>query len=122
MIFFAVIFGLAAALLLMLVNIVSRAKQGKEKKVREYYAFKCVTLLIALAGDTVAAIMAPYSFWDFVAGLFGMKTAESSAVAITSRVLAVVVFFVCCWAVGNTYLQWKGTVSRRQYRQDTQGL
>lgn len=122
MIFFAVIFGLAAALLLMLVNIVYRAKQGKEKKVREYYAFKCVALLIALAGDTVAAIMAPYSFWDFAAELFGMKTAESSVVAITSRVLAVVVFLLCCWVVGNTYLQWKGPVSRRQYRQDTQGL
>lgn len=122
MIFWAVIFGLAAGILLLLIDIVHRARRGKEEKVREYYAFKCVTLLIALAGDTVAAIMAPYSFWDFIAELFGMETAEVPVVAIISRILAVVVFLICCWAVGNTYLQWKGPVSRRQYRQDTQGL
>lgn len=102
----------------LLIYTVRRAKSGKETNVREYYAFKCIALLIGFAGDTIALVMAPYSLWDFLADLLQFEMEEPLSVAIVSRILAFLIFCICMRMVLRTYAQWTGPVSRRQYRQN----
>lgn len=105
---------LFAALLITLF----RARRGRETHVREYYAFKCSSLLIALAADTIIAIVAPYSLWDFLADFFQFSAAEPPLLSLAGKVLAFLVFLACCYMVRSTYRHWTGPVSRHQYRQN----
>lgn len=118
---FIVIFA-AVLIVSLLMFFVLRAKKGKETNVREYYAFKCISLLIVLAGDTIAIIAAPYSVWDFAADFLGFKETEPLIISIISKLLVFMVFMVCCTAVAITYKHWKGPLSRRQYNKDLSEL
>lgn len=93
-----------------------RAKKGKFNNVREHYASQVVSLLVVLGGDTIAAIVSGYSFWDVVAALIGVDISEPAAVTIVSRILAVLIFVICCKVVFSIYQSWNGPVSRRQHQ------
>ncbi len=94
-----------------------RVKNGKEKKVREEYAAESVTLLIFLAMDIVAEIAAAYSysFWDLIGDCLNIQREESDLLPAIGIVSLVIVLFLCCRLVINTYGQWNGPVSRRQH-------
>lgn len=119
---FIFIVAIAVAILIRLMVTIRRTKDGKEEKVREYYAFKCVALLIALAGDVIAALVAPFSFWDLLAGILQVETKEPLIVSIISKLLVAVVFVFSWMMVEKNYAKWSGPVSRRQHRLNTQEL
>lgn len=118
-----VIAGIAGLILFaLLLVVVLRARSGKEENTREYYAFKCIALLIGLAGDAIATIMAPSSVWDFLAALFHVRSQDSELIALISRILIVFIFLLCWLLVYKTYAHWNGPVSRRQHQRDTQEM
>lgn len=109
---------LSVLLICLLIYVIFKVRLGKEKKVREYYAFKCVSLLIVLAGNTITAIINPYSVWDFLAYFFQFEVEQPAELSIISNILAALIFWLCWRMVNNTYKQWSGPISRRQYRRD----
>lgn len=111
-----------AAFLAAIIVLTYRTKTGKSSRVREYYAFHCIVLLIGLAGDTIYALTSGCSVWDVIAALFGVEIQEPTSVTVLSRVLAVLVFIICLIVVANTYNKWTGPISRRQFQMDTEDL
>lgn len=117
-----VILLVGTVLVILLARVIWKARNGKEKKTREYYAFKCVALLFALATDVIAALAAPMSFWDILAGLLHLDHQTSDYLTLLTKVLIVIVFVLCWWFVSNTYRYWVGPVSRRQYKHDVEDM
>lgn len=95
-----------------------RRRTGKSREVREQYAFRCVALLIGLAGDTICALTSGYTFADVAAALLGIEIQESLAVTVVTKLLVVLVFFATLAVVLQTYRRWDGPVSRRQHQMD----
>ena len=118
MIKIAIAFALFAALLTAIFVITWRRRAGKSRQVREQYAFRCVALLIGLAGDTIYALTSGYTFADVAAALLGIEIQESLPAAIVTKLLVVVVFFATLAVVVHTYRRWDGPVSRRQHQMD----
>ena len=114
------VIGLAAFVVLLaaLLVIVYRRRTGRGKSVREEYALRCTTLLIALAGDTIYALTSGYTVWDIAAVLLGVDIQEPTGLAIAAKVLMVVVFLAAVSVVRQTYRIWNGPVSRRQHQMD----
>ena len=118
-IFALAIFGVIVAALLVLRY---RTSKGKNKYVREYYACHCVVLLIGLAGDTIYALSSGYSIWDIFAILLGIDIQESIALSVLNKILILAVFVICCFTVWQTYKNWSGPISRRQFQLETEDL
>lgn len=104
--------------LFLLAGIWVNVRKKKDSNVREYYAFRCVLLMLGMASDLVAGLLNPYSLWDFIASLLGIDKTEPYGITIVRWILALVVFVICCWLLCRTYKHWDGAISHRQYWSD----
>ena len=112
------ILAVFVVLLIAIFIITWRRRTGKSREVREQYAFRCVVLLIGLAGDTICALTSGYTFVDVAAAFLGIEIQESLAVTVVTKLLVVLVFFATLAVVVQTYRRWDGPVSRRQHQMD----